>query len=530
MHSAYSKFINQVHCPSMLLLVGSVFIYSPYHWELSEMLRSGWTQFGMLLMAAWYSICFLHKGKVEFSLYGFFWALFFVGTLETLYIFLQITHILPSPSTTFLFSGSFLNPAIAAMLLSLGIPVGLWLSYHEEDRKIRCLIRIVGVCMAVLLILSASRTGLIAAMVACCFVICKEGNKIKAWLRRTNKMVLLAAALAAFFLLCLALYHMRVESANGRILIWKVAADMIAANPLPGYGPNGFDAHYMHWQAEYFANHPDSPYLLLADNVAGPFNEFIGIAINYGLVGLFAVLAAIALVIWLISKRTVDRSLLLGLTVALIIWSIFSYVYRQPFVWVLTFVLVVAALKMLNLRQRIVRLAAIIVLCLSVSAMAYKAAKFCYRAEWHIVQDRSLRGHTLELLPQYAKLYSHLNDDSGFLYNYGAELHYIGRYDESLKILKECEPLYSDYNVQMLIADDFGKLGMIDSAVYHYRYAKRMVPSKFFPLYQEMQLYLAHNDSVSARRVAKEIITKPVKIQGSRSVNKMIDEARDLLD
>ena len=530
MLTAYSKFINQVHCPSFILLTGSVFIYSPYHWELSEMLRSYWTQFGVLLMVVWYSICFLHKRKVVSSLGGFFRALFFVGTLETLYIFFQILHILPSPCTTFLFSGSFLNPAIAAMLLSLCIPVGLWLSYHEEDKNIRCLIRIVDVCMTVLLILSASRTGLLAVMVASCLVIEQNCGKIKTYLRRTNKMLLCVVTLFSICLACFALYHVRKDSADGRILIWKVAMDMVAKHPLLGYGLGGFDAHYMHWQAEYLENHPDSPYILLADNVAGPFNEFIGIAINYGLVGLFAVLAAIVLVIWLLSRRTFDREILLGLTGALIIWSIFSYVYRQPFVWVLTFVLVVAALNTLKLRQCIVKPAAIIVLCLSVSAIAYKTAIFCHRAEWHIVQDHSLRGYTNEMLPKYAKLYPHLNDDSGFLYNYGAELHYIGRYDESLKILKECEPMYSDYNVQMLIADDFGKLGMIDSAVYHYRYAKRMVPSKFFPLYQEMQLYLAHNDSVSARRVAKEIITKPVKIQGSRSVNKMIDEARDLLD
>lgn len=530
MHSAYSKFINQVHCPSMLLLTGSVFIFSPHHWEMSEMLRSYWTQFGVLFMVAWYGFCYLRKKAVGFSLSGFWWAFFTIGTLESLYILLQLMHLVSMRSHTFLFCGSFLNPAIAAMLLSLCIPVGLWLLYNETDKRIRWVLAAICLSMATLLLLSASRTGLLAAMVASCLVIGQCSGKAKALLRRTNKTLLCAALLFSIVLACFALYHIRTDSADGRILIWKVTLGMVAEHPLLGYGPNGFDAHYMQWQAEYLTNHPDSPHILLADNVAVPFNEFIGIAINYGLVGLFAVLAAIALVIWLISKRTVDRGLLLGLTVALIIWSIFSYVYRQPFVWVLTFVLVVAALKMLNLRQRIVRLAAIIVLCLSVSAMAYKAAKFCYRAEWHIVQDRSLRGHTLELLPQYAKLYSHLNDDSGFLYNYGAELHYIGRYDESLKILKECEPLYSDYNVQMLIADDFGKLGMIDSAVYHYRYAKRMVPSKFFPLYQEMQLYLAHNDSVSARRVAKEIITKPVKIQGSRSVNKMIDEARDLLD
>ena len=512
----------------MLLLAGSVFIYSPFHWELSEMLRSYWTQFGVLLMVAWYGFCYLRKKAVGFSLSGFWWAFFTIGTLESLYILLQIMHLVSMRSHTFLFSGSFLNPAIAAMLLSLCIPVGLWLLYNETDKRIRWVLAAICLSMATLLLLSASRTGLLAAMVASCLVIGQCSGKIKALLRRTNKTLLCAVALFSLVLACFALYHLRTDSADGRILIWKVALDMVTEHPFWGYGPNGFDAHYMQWQAEYLTNHPDSPHILLADNVAVPFNEFLGIAINYGLTGICLVFALIGLTAWLLFRRITDRGLLMGMTGALIVWSMFSYIYNQPFVWVLTVVIITAALSTLMPKRNIGRFSAIVILCLSVAAIAYKATKFCCRIDWHIVQDSSLRGHTMELMPQYAKLYSHLNDDSGFLYNYGAELHYIGRYDESLKILKECVPLYNDYNVQMLLADDFAKIGMSDSAIFHYRFAARMVPCKFLPLYQEMQMHLDYRDTIAAKKVALEILHKPVKIKDSSSVQSILAAARDV--
>ena len=37
----------------------------------------------------------------------------------------------------------------------------------------------------------------------------------------------------------------------------------------------------------HFSEHPDSPYVMLADNIAHPFNEYLLLTVNYGLVGLF---------------------------------------------------------------------------------------------------------------------------------------------------------------------------------------------------------------------------------------------------
>lgn len=60
---------------------------------------------------------------------------------------------------------------------------------------------------------------------------------------------------------------------------------MIKDNPVTGYGSGGFLANYMNYQAEYFARDTDNKYAMLAGDVKHPFNEYILLVVNYGLIG-----------------------------------------------------------------------------------------------------------------------------------------------------------------------------------------------------------------------------------------------------
>jgi Lipid A core - O-antigen ligase and related enzymes len=76
---------------------------------------------------------------------------------------------------------------------------------------------------------------------------------------------------------------------------------MITDKPLFGHGIGGFQREYMLYQAEYFKNHPDSNYAMLADIVKHPFNEFL-LLVEQGLVGGLLV----GLFIFFLSKNTVE--------------------------------------------------------------------------------------------------------------------------------------------------------------------------------------------------------------------------------
>lgn len=68
---------------------------------------------------------------------------------------------------------------------------------------------------------------------------------------------------------------------------------MISQKPILGYGENGFKNHYMTFQEQYFAKHHNSPYKDLADNITHPFNEYLLILTNYGILGLSILLIVI---------------------------------------------------------------------------------------------------------------------------------------------------------------------------------------------------------------------------------------------
>lgn len=78
-------------------------------------------------------------------------------------------------------------------------------------------------------------------------------------------------------LFIISIYYYKKDSADGRLLIWRVSIDMIADAPLVGHGIGTFENKYMYYQAQYFESHPYSKYEKLADNIVYPYNEFLRI-------------------------------------------------------------------------------------------------------------------------------------------------------------------------------------------------------------------------------------------------------------
>ncbi|MGV8138575.1 MAG: hypothetical protein AB2L20_25515 [Mangrovibacterium sp.] len=142
----------------------------------------------------------------------------------------------------------------------------------------------------------------------------------------------------------------------------------------------------------------------------------------------------------------------------------------------------------------------------------------------------SLRGNTEEMLPEYRKLYlSGLKRNPFFLYNYGAELNVAGKFDESIAILNECKKRFNDYDLQMLMADNYKALGKHGDSERHLKIAATMCPLRFMPLYELAKLYKATGRHEKAIALAKTILNKRVKVP-SPTVNAIKNEMRQLIE
>jgi tetratricopeptide (TPR) repeat protein len=135
---------------------------------------------------------------------------------------------------------------------------------------------------------------------------------------------------------------------------------------------------------------------------------------------------------------------------------------------------------------------------------------------WKATAMNSLNGKTEAMLPEYKKLHnSHLRRNPFFLYNYAAELNVAGKFEESIDILSECQELFNDYDLQMLLADNYEKKGESKKAVQVFQHASNMIPCRFIPLYRIFEIYRENGQNDLAIKYANEIVNKKVKVASS---------------
>ena len=414
-----------------------------------------------------------------------------VCLLLSAYGIMQFYGNVPSRHYAFPITGTYENPAGFAAVQAVLFPFASVLCFDKEQKRlISWLAGLTAVACALTITLSGSRAGLLAICASAAVVLAFKTKVLS--LFKTHKwlwVVLVLVAVALSFLL----YRVKTGSANGRLFVWSICWDMIKERPLFGYGIGGIEKHYMDAQATYFSIHPDSQYVMLADNVTHPFNEYIKLTVNYGLVGLTISLCLLVFTIKrLLNSRENVKVIGLAVTASVFVMCQFSYPFHYAAVWFISAIAIIPAFfsegegnevweTPKNLRITLPILFS--VLLAVVLRMMYLDLK------WAEMSKRSLAGHTERMLPYYEKMKPQMKHNPLFLYNYAAELNYIGRYEESLMITEECRLGWNDYDVQMLLADNLENTGQIDQAINAYQHALHMIHCRFEPLENMMTLY-----------------------------------------
>ena len=289
--------------------------------------------------------------------------------------------------------------------------------------------------------------------------------------------------------------------------------------------PNAYD---------YFKNHPYSKFALLADNVKHPFNEYIKIAVEFGIISLITIVSLIMFLLWKIVKtKNQNRGLIFSGLVSLFLFAFFSYPLQYIAVWLLLTFYLLNAFPLEEIRLKNTPFSIftrVVVVVISTFALFHLNLQMQTEIKWKIIAENSLYGKTQEMLQKYELLYSTpLKQNPFFLYNYGAELNIAEKYGESINILKECESKFNDYDLQILLADNYYNIGSIDKATQTYVYASNMIPCRFLPLYQLFDIYRKTKQVKQAEELALVIVNKEVKIP-SNTIKQIQSIAREYLD
>ena len=417
--------------------------------------------------------------------------------------------------------GTFDNPAGLAAYAAACFPGALYFLGVREWWG-----RVLGWSVSVLAVvavgLSESRAGLVA--LAATGMLYVAGSRKWEWrmVRRWGAVVAVAGVLAGW-----GLYLWKQDSADGRLLVWRCTAEMMADAPVTGHAPGSFQAKYMDYQAAFLEGHPGERWGWLADNVKHPFNEYLKVGAECGVMGLLAV----AVGLWWLWHAgrwggRERRPLFLGVA-GIALCSLFSYPLNYPGVQVLLCVL----LGLIGRGEKEVRWRGVGVwMGVIVAALALAGfAVYWGRAEvrWKQLSGEALRGGFEEAEKGYRELYPFLKENALFLYNYGAELHHAGRWTESREVMEECERRLNDTDVQMLLGDNCERVGDDAEAERHFRQAAAMCPVRFVPPYRLMKLYERTGRHKEACLLAIELVEKPVKVP-SYTVEKIKRECREM--
>ncbi len=437
--------------------------------------------------------------------------IFVITVIQSIYGILQYFSLFKSNHFSFPITGSFENPTGFAAVLSIGFPLGVFLLLTSTG-KIRKFYSFGLIIICLALFLSGSRSGILAVIVSSFGLVKSHIAWIKSKVNNKNRIFLFIVLSLVFLLVVL--YYTKQNSASSRLYIWKITSEIIKDKPILGHGYNSFRVAYMDYQAKFFISHPDSEYGHFADNIKHPFNEYLRFTVEFGLIGLIGLF--IIAILWYKKVRKSEHPIkhlsISGVT-AFLTFSFFSYPLQYPPIWLLLalYLLFPFSIKAIY-NNRLLWITRPILLALCVCSIIFFSQKMIAELKWKEISEKSLDGNTVQMLPKYERLKPTLNHNPYFLYNYGAELNVAGNYNKSIEILLECERKFNDYDLQMLLADNYYNINRVDTAIQKYIYAANMIPCRFSPLYQLFEIYRETKQTEKARELALYIVNKKVKI------------------
>jgi tetratricopeptide (TPR) repeat protein len=255
----------------------------------------------------------------------------------------------------------------------------------------------------------------------------------------------------------------------------------------------------------------------LADNVKHPFNEFLLLIVEFGIIAFLILLLLAASLIRSYLKNKNEESFVLILCLAAVfIFSCFSYPFQYPFTWLIVgFCISYLSSTLYNYQERSpnkFRIFKHAVALLSIVLLSFNMKNMYYDRKWNQAINQIKHGTTKELLSEYENLHPDFHNNPFFLYNYAALLNNMRYWDNSAEIIRSCEKYLNDCDIQMLKGDNYKKRHHLMQAKVCFELASQMCPGKFAPLFELVNVYDSINQPIRAKELADHIINMQVKV------------------
>ena len=483
------------------------------------------------------SFCLNRKNHLSFPTIVT-WVLIILGGMEAVWGLRQIYGLAVSNHSLYALTGSFYNPGPYSGYLAMIFPLCLyeWLNLKEKTGRTwaeqgKYYIAL-GVMLLILCVLPAgmSRSAWIAAAISGTWVYGMRvswGSRLKEFERKYKKRLVLVCIAGSVIIIVAgyALFQLKATSANGRLFMWKISSMAIAESPVIGHGTGNFVSAYGRAQENYFANGEFSETEeLVAGSPEYAFNEYLQVAMEYGIPFLLVVSLVIAFCLWKGSSE--GRIGICGGVISFLVFSFSSYPMQIPG-FAVTFYLLLAACAIGRSK---------VILFLFISMMAllgtyyWKNNQYAACKDWYRSKMLYNIGAYQSAKEDYGKLYPELANRGAFLFEYGYSLHKLKEYDNSTRILEEAMAHSNDPMILNIIGKNYQALGDYEKAEEYLIRSTHRLPGRIYPYYLLVKLY-AESQYLQPEKLkyAVEIVlTKEPKVQ-STAVREMREEVKKLL-
>ena len=460
------------------------------------------------------------------------WLLILAGAIETVWGLCQVYGYTASNHSLYALTGSFYNPGPYSGFLAMCFPVCLheWL---KRGKTVGGYIAL-GVLLLMLCVLPAgmSRSAWLAAGIASAYIGWMHyKKKITAGIRK-HKILTIGAVIALFFVLGGA-YLLKKDSADGRLLIWKVAVQAIGEKPLTGYGWDYMAGAYGEAQEKYFSK---GEYTKQEEHVAGSpeyvFNEYLQAAMAWGVPVLCVILL---LVITAMAGHQLSGNYgLFGSMLSLAVFSFSSYPFQFPlFVAALGLLVLVGLMGWLHVFPVCALFP--VVLCWAVSIyggyayFTHVQERETVNNQWQRVRMFYHSGAYTEAVETYKPFYEEMKWNARYLFELGHACHKAGKHEESNRYLKEALKVSADPMILNIIGKNCQAEKLYLEAEHYLLRSVSRLPGRIYPYYLLFKLYdeMPEGKYAEGRKewAARMVLEKEAKVQ-STAIREMREEVR----
>jgi O-antigen ligase len=474
-----------------------------------------------------FAICFVYlivRFKPAFK-EPVIWSVILIGIAECVTAILQVLHLVNSGDNFFQITGTFSNPGQLGGFIAVQIFLTIymltrhWKQAHITGKIIFSGLLILSCCV---LVLSRSRAAWLAVFAGIAYMLFYKGTSAGSSIRlkyvQKSKFKVLLVVL--ILILTVLLYFYKKDSADGRLLIWRVTLNMIADQPLWGHGPGSFQKEYFTYQSKYFSKNPGSRFLMLADNPSHTFNEYLQMTAELGFHGLLIVLLLIAMV-FSFRLKSKEEILLKASFLAFCLFAFFSYpsevlmlsalpplllaLIPSPVIWDIHF------------HKKLQIAILILVFPVLISLFRYNRLLLSANQKMQVFSSYDKRG-AANAHRFISQNYTALKNEPYFVFPYA--MYFCNDLDDKreLKILEDAAQRLPSVEIVCKLGKQYQKLHACKNAEQCFIESTNAVPARILPNYYLLQLYRSEADTTAAVQVADKILHQQIKRENTVTI------------